>query len=84
MNCITPEQLGELIDLSIKRNDNTYAKPGTVAATIGLTADGNGYEITLPWFKVEKGLITSYGTNTFTVPQLFTKATDGSITIKQT
>ncbi len=82
MNCITPEQLGELIDLSIKRNDNTYAKAGAVEATIGLTADGDGYEITLPWFKVEKGLITSYGTHTFTVPQLFTKATDGSITIK--
>ncbi len=82
MSYVTPEQLGELIDLSIKRNDNTYAGPGTVSATIGLTADGTGYEITLPWFKVEKGLITSYGTNTFTVPQLFSTTTDGDITVK--
>ncbi len=82
MSYVTPGQLGEIIDLSIERNDNIYAKAGTVAATIGLTSDGTGYEITLPWFKVEKGLITSYGTNTFTVPQLFTKAIDGSITIE--
>ncbi len=82
MSYVTPDQLGNIIDLSIKRNDNTYAKANTVAATIGLTADGTGYEITLPWFKVEKGLITSYGTHTFKVPQLFNKATDGSITMK--
>ena len=84
MKCLNYDQAAQLFDAVKTYNDNTYAKPGTVAATIGLTADGNGYEITLPWFKVEKGLITSYGTHTFTVPQLFTKATDGSITIKQT
>ncbi len=82
MSYVTPDQLGNIIDLSIERNDNTYAKATTVKATIGLTADGEGYEITLPWFNVEKGLITSYGTHTFTVPQLLNKTTDGSITIK--
>lgn len=83
MSYITPAQLGNIIDLAIERNDNTYAKPNTVVAKIGLTANGEGYEITLPWFEVKNGLITSYGTNTFKVPQLFGKANDGSITISK-
>lgn len=81
MSYVTPEQLGTLIDKAVARNEGTYAKPTKVSATIGLSADGSGYEISLPWFKVENGLITDYGTNTFTVPQLFNKADDGSVTL---
>lgn len=70
--------LGQLIG----QINSTYAKSTTVSAEIGLTADGSGYEITLPWFKIENGLIADCGTNKFTVPQLFKKFDDGSVIIE--
>ena len=56
---ISPEQMDYLLGQLIGRMNSTYAKSTTVSAEIGLTADGSGYEITLPWFKIENGLIKS-------------------------
>lgn len=81
---ISNTQLGEIIDAAIARNEATYLKPAdVVSGNIGQTADGSGYIITLPWFRIAGGLIVEYGEKTFAVPQLFTKNTDGGITLKE-
>lgn len=77
MKCITYEQAGEIFDAAKTYNENTYAKPSKITATIGLTADGTGYEISLPWFEITSGIITNYGMNTYKVPQLFETTADG-------
>lgn len=75
------EQVADSIKNYVDKHDAEHVQPTEVSATIGLTADGTGYAISLPWFRVEGGLITECGTKTFTVPQLFAKSADGSVTV---
>ena len=74
-------QVADSIKDYVDKHDAEHVQLTEVSATIGLTADGTGYAISLPWFRIEGGLITECGTKTFTVPQLFTKSTDGSVTV---
>ena len=78
------EQVANSIKGYVDRHDAEHVQLTEVSATIGLTADGTGYTISLPWFRVEGGLITDYGTKTFAVPQLFAKSADGSVTVINT
>lgn len=71
MKYITYEQTAKIFDAAKKYNDNTYAKSSKIETTIGLTSDGTGYEINLPWFEITSGVITNCGTNTYKIPQLF-------------
>ena len=75
------EQVADSIKNYVDKHDAEHVQLTEVSATIGLTADGTGYTISLPWFRVEGGLITDYGTKIFTVPQLFNKSADGSVTV---
>ena len=75
------EQVADSIKGYVDKHDAEHVQLTEVSATIGLTADGTGYTISLPWFRVEGGLITDYGTKTFAVPQLFAKSADGSVTV---
>lgn len=77
MKCLNYEQAEEILDAAKTYNENTYAKPSKITAKIGLTADGTGYEVELPWFEITSGVITDYGTNTYKVPQLFETTEDG-------
>ena len=74
-------QVADSIKDYVDRHDAEHVQLTEVSATIGLTADGTGYTISLPWFRVEGGLIAECGTKTFTVPQLFAKSADGSVTV---
>lgn len=75
------EQVADSIKNYVDKHDAEHVQLTEVSATIGLTADGTGYTISLPWFRVEGGLITECGTKTFAVPQLFAKSADGSVTV---
>lgn len=75
------EQVADNIKNYVDKHDAEHVQLTEVSATIGLTADGTGYTISLPWLRVEGGLITECGTKTFTVPQLFNKSADGSVTV---
>ena len=75
------EQVADSIKGYVDKHDAEHVQLTEVSATIGLTADGTGYAISLPWFRIEGGLITECGTKTFTVPQLFAKSADGSVTV---
>ena len=75
------EQVADSIKGYVDKHDAEHVQLTEVSATIGLTADGTGYTISLPWFRVEGGLITECGTKTFAVPQLFAKSADGSVTV---
>ena len=75
------EQVANSIKGYVDRHDAEHVQLTEVSATIGLTADGTGYTISLPWFRVEGGLITECGTKTFAVPKLFAKSADGSVTV---
>ena len=75
------EQVADSIKSYVDKHDAEHVQLTEVSATIGLTADGTGYAISLPWFRIEGGLITECGTKTFTVPQLFAKSADGSVTV---
>ena len=75
------EQVADSIKGYVDKHDAEHVQLTEVSATIGLTADGTGYTISLPWFRAEGGLITECGTKTFTVPQLFNKSADGSVTV---
>ena len=77
MKCLNYDQAVEVFDAVKTYNDSTYAKPSKITARIGLTADGTGYEVELPWFEITSGIITDYGTNTYRVPQLFETTEDG-------
>lgn len=74
-------QVADSIKDYVDKHDAEHVQLTEVSATIGLTADGTGYAISLPWFRVEGGLIAECGTKTFTVPQLFNKSADGSVTL---
>ena len=74
-------QVADSIKDYVDRHDAEHVQLTEVSATIGLTADGTGYTISLPWFRVEGGLITDYGRKTFAVPKLFAKSADGSVTV---
>ena len=74
-------QVADSIKDYVDKHDAEHVQLTEVSATIGLTADGTGYTISLPWFRVEGGLITDYGIKTFAVPQLFAKSADGSVTV---
>lgn len=74
-------QVADSIKDYVDKHDAEHVQLTEVSATIGLTADGTGYAISLPWFRIEGGLITECGTKTFTVPQLFSKSADGSVTV---
>lgn len=74
-------QVADSIKDYVDRHDAEHVQLTEVSATIGLTADGTGYTISLPWFRIEGGLIAECGTKTFTVPQLFNKSADGSVTV---
>ena len=74
-------QVADNIKDYVDKHDAEHVQLTEVSATIGLTADGTGYTISLPWFRVEGGLITECGKKTFTVPQLFNKSADGSVTV---
>ena len=74
-------QVADSIKDYVDRHDAEHVQLTEVSATIGLTADGTGYAISLPWFRIEGGLIAECGTKTFTVPQLFNKSADGSVTV---
>ena len=74
-------QVADSIKDYVDKHDAEHVQLTEVSATIGLTADGTGYTISLPWFRIEGGLITECGTKTFTVPQLFNKSADGSVTV---
>ena len=74
-------QVADSIKDYVDKHDAEHVQLTEVSATIGLTADGTGYTISLPWFRVEGGLITECGTKTFTVPQLFNKSADGSVIV---
>lgn len=74
-------QVADSIKGYVDKHDAEHVQLTEVSATIGLTADGTGYAISLPWFRIEGGLITECGTKTFTVPQLFAKSADGSVTV---
>ena len=74
-------QVANSIKGYVDRHDAEHVQLTEVSATIGLTADGTGYAISLPWFRIEGGLIAECGTKTFTVPQLFNKSADGSVTV---
>ena len=74
-------QVADSIKDYVDRHDAEHVQLTEVSATIGLTADGTGYTVSLPWFRVEGGLITDYGTKTFAGPQLFAKSADGSVTV---
>ena len=74
-------QVADSIKDYVDKHDAEHVQLTEVSATIGLTADGTGYTISLPWFRVGGGLITDYGTKTFAVPQLFAKSADGSVTV---
>ena len=78
------EQVADSIKGYVDKHDAEHVQLTEVSATIGLTADGTGYAISLPWFRIEGGLITECGTKTFTVPQLFNKPADGSVTVINT
>ena len=75
------EQVADSIKDYVDKHDAEHVQMTEVSATIGLTADGTGYAISLPWFRIEGGLIAECGTKTFTVPQLFNKSADGSVTL---
>ena len=75
------EQVADSIKNYVDKHDAEHVQLTEVSATIGLTADGTGYAISLPWFRIEGGLIAECGTKTFTVPQLFNKSADGSVTV---
>ena len=75
------EQVADSIKDYVDKHDAEHVQMTEVSATIGLTADGTGYAISLPWFRIEGGLIAECGTKTFTVPQLFNKSADGSVTV---
>ena len=75
------EQVADSIKNYVDKHDAEHVQLTEVSATIGLTADGTGYAISLPWFRIKGGLITDYGTKTFAVPQLFAKSADGSVTV---
>ena len=75
------EQVADSIKGYVDKHDAEHVQLTEVSATIGLTADGTGYAISLPWFRIEGGLIAECGTKTFTVPQLFNKSADGSVTV---
>ena len=75
------EQVADSIKGYVDKHDAEHVQLTEVSATIGLTADGTGYAISLPWFRIEGGLITECGTKTFTVPQLSNKSADGSVTV---
>ena len=75
------EQVADSIKGYVDRHDAEHVQLTEVSATIGLTADGTGYAISLPWFRIEGGLIAECGTKTFTVPQLFANSADGSVTV---
>ena len=75
------EQVADSIKNYVDKHDAEHVQMTEVSATIGLTADGTGYAISLPWFRIEGGLIAECGTKTFTVPQLFNKSADGSVTV---
>ena len=75
------EQVADSIKGYVDKHDAEHVQLTEVSATIGLTADGTGYTISLPWFRIKGGLITECGTKTFTVPQLFNKSADGSVTV---
>ena len=75
------EQVADSIKGYVDKHDAEHVQLTEVSATIGLTADGTGYAISLPWFRIEGGLIAECGTKTFTVPQLFSKSADGSVTV---
>lgn len=75
------EQVADSIKDYVDKHDAEHVQLTEVSATIGLTADGTGYTISLPWFRIEGGLIAECGTKTFTVPQLFNKSADGSVTV---
>ena len=77
-------QVADSIKDYVDKHDAEHVQLTEVSATIGLTADGTGYAISLPWFRIEGGLITDYGTKTFAVPQLFAKSADGSVTVINT
>lgn len=74
-------QVADSIKDYVDKHDAEHVQLTEVSATIGLTADGTGYAISLPWFRIEGGLIAECGTKTFTVPQLFNKSADGSVTL---
>lgn len=74
-------QVADSIKDYVDKHDAEHVQLTEVSATIGLTADGTGYVISLPWFRIEGGLIAECGTKTFTVPQLFNKSADGSVTV---
>ena len=74
-------QVADSIKDYVDKHDAEHVQLTEVSATIGLTADGTGYAISLPWFRIEGGLITECGKKTFTVPQLFNKSVDGSVTV---
>ena len=74
-------QVADSIKDYVDKHDAEHVQLTEVSATIGLTADGTGYAISLPWFRIEGGLIAECGTKTFTVPQLFNKSADGSVTV---
>lgn len=78
MKCMSYEQTDQVLDAMKDYNEKTYAKPSKITATVGLTADGKGYEISLPWFEITAGIITNYGLKTYKVPQLFDITEDGS------
>ena len=75
------EQVADSIKGYVDKHDAEHVQLTEVSATIGLAADGTGYAISLPWFRIEGGLITECGTKTFAVPQLFAKSADGSVTV---
>lgn len=77
MKCLNYDQAEEIFDAVKAYNDNTYAKPSKITATVGLTSDGNGYEISLPWFEITAGIITDYGLKTYKIPQIFDVTEDG-------
>ena len=56
------EQVADSIKNYVDKHDAEHVQLTEVSATIGLTADGTGYAISLPGFRIKGGLITECGT----------------------
>ena len=74
-------QVADSIKDYVDSHDAEHVQLTEVSATIGLTVDGTGDTISLPWVRVEGGLVTDYGTKTFAEAKLFAKSADGSVTV---